>query len=111
MRLLNLDLLQGPGESLDENFELLCLELAKRRFPNHECYQVKSPDGGIDIYARCKTDPKRSIAIQCKAYKKFTSSLAREAAESYAKAAQTKESFHWESYIFCLPLVMTLEQH
>jgi hypothetical protein len=110
MRLLNLDLLVGPGDSVSENFEILCLELAKGEFPDHDCFRVRPPDRGIDIYIRAPNNPSESTVIQCKAYRNFRHQLTAEVATSLSGALAASADYPWSRYILSIPFVPTYDQ-
>jgi hypothetical protein len=47
MRLFDLQWLRGAGTSVEENFEILCLELLRAEYPDGDHQRVGAPDRGI----------------------------------------------------------------
>lgn len=108
MRVLALDRLFGPGNSIDENFELLVLSLMKALMAPSDavhCYRAKPPDDGIDVF-----DPKGRVALQCKAYSHFRPDLIRAVAASAERADSAYSRYKWESYGLAIPFVPTAKQ-
>jgi hypothetical protein len=109
MRFLSLERLEGPGKSIDENFELLCLDLSKIGSDNlpSDIHRILPPDGGIDVYFAGSTD---KIAYQCKAYPHFRSDLVRAVKKSAHMACVASSKTPFDVYVLVIPFVPTREQ-
>ena len=127
MSVFDLHWLRGPASSVDENFEVLCLELLQAEFPEGEHFRLASPDSGVDILGSepCQRarpallDAKHGcsqqirIAYQCKAYGRFSSDLLRGVAssmDSAIKALSVSAMITWDRYTLLLPLLLTARQ-
>ena len=73
--------LRGPGQSVAENFEILCLALLRAEHPNgnHQC--IEAPDRDIDILG-VEVVAAEKRAYECKAYQSFSAALTRAVGES-----------------------------
>ena len=109
MKFLSLDRLAGPGNSLAENFEILCLELVKADKPNHRTFRLSAPDSGIDIYSR-DTRGEIHFAFQCKAYSRYRSNLLSSISNSVNAANCSFEEYPWSYYILTIPFVPSISQ-
>ena len=109
MQFFNLDFLQGPGDSLAENFELLNLELARIDLAPSEVFRLSPPDGGIDIFSIGRPD-RANVAFQCKAYRKYRSDLLPAIRESVASANRATSDYKWDIYYLVIPFVPTKDQ-
>ncbi|HEX8179471.1 MAG TPA: hypothetical protein VF525_08005 [Pyrinomonadaceae bacterium] len=107
MKFLSLERLEGPGKSVDENFEIMSLELIKADLPSHESFRLSAPDGGIDIYSRATTEDGVNLAFQCKAYPTFRSSLVQAVARSARAALSSSGAYPWNRYHLIIPFVPT----
>lgn len=110
MKFLSLERLVGPGKSLDENFEIMCLELIKALLPLHESFRLSPPDGGIDIYSRATTENGLNLAFQCKAYPTFKTNLVQAITKSVRAALSSAKTYPWNRYHLIIPFVPTAHQ-
>jgi Tfp pilus assembly protein PilF len=109
MKSFTLHHLVGPGKSLDENFELLHLHLAKADLPDSDVFRISPPDGGIDIY--CRSNKGRSnLAIQVKAYPAFRPDLLTAIERSVRQAVLSSKDYPWDQFILSIPFVPTAAQ-
>ena len=108
MKLLSLDRLSGPGNSVDENFELLCLDLTEIALDDQSTvHRNRSPDGGIDLYL---VSPKCTLAYQCKAYSQYRPDLVRSVEKSALMASKASVKTPFDAYILMIPFVPTRDQ-
>jgi len=109
MRILSLDRLVGPGQSIGENFEILCLELVKATAgPLSQYFRNSSPDRGVDIYY--ENDNGVVYAYQCKAYSTFRANLISSLKKSIKAANHSFEKKPWDYYVLIIPFVPTAGQ-
>jgi hypothetical protein len=106
MKLLSLERLIGPGKSVDENFEIMCLELVNKAGDGKSrAHRNLPPDGGIDIY-----EPDRLTAYQCKAYSQFRSDIITAISKSAEKAKNNLKTVPFDAYVLMIPFVPTQKQ-
>jgi hypothetical protein len=107
VKFLSLERIVGPGNSTDENFEILCLHLAKIAVDDPSAvHRNLPPDGGIDIYYEGST----SVAYQCKAYSQFRGDLVRAVENSAIKARNASVTAPFDVYALMIPFVPTRNQ-
>jgi hypothetical protein len=110
VKFLCLEHLAGPGDSVDENFEIMNLELIKAILPQYESFRLSAPDGGIDIYSRDTTGAGENFAFQCKAYPTFRPNLVQAVEKSIHSALSSANLFPWTHYNLVIPFVPTRNQ-
>jgi len=98
----------------------------RAEFPEGDHQRVGAPDSGIDIIGAepnplTKPSPFNTgdnpqkcnrVAYQCKAYRRFTSSLLTAISSSIASAlkAQSSSALRWDTYALVTPLLVTASQ-
>jgi len=123
MPVFDLHWLRGPASSVNENFEVLCLELLREEFPGCGHFRLSSPDCGIDILgtepfqqktATVSGSPKSlKVAYQCKAYARFSFDLHRAIGASMASAISVRAhstTLTWDRFAVILPQLLTAMQ-
>jgi|GEM_PF-2495953 len=108
MRTLTLELLTGPESTTAENFELLCMELARYTDPASSFHRIASPDGGIDFSGVAGDG--EVIAAQCKAYARYGGGFLESVRSSVAGALRSQRSVGWTRFFLYIPFVLTAKQ-